>query len=161
MRDDEDGSAHDEREGKRCEAISEDADRLEKRSKTGFELVREYLESSAYMLPPSSFEFNVTTIAPIHTITKTSANSGPPSFVFPSLEPWRIVAMNVHSTSGPQRSHSFSKLFFSFGYSTCLNLLPTARTSRSCKRNESRVLTILPAHLRRIFTHECFFDWFV
>lgn len=33
----------------------------------------------AYMLPPSNFEFNVTTIAPIQTITNTCANSGPPS----------------------------------------------------------------------------------
>lgn len=31
------------------------------------------------MLPPNNLEFNVTTIDPIHTITKTSANSGPPS----------------------------------------------------------------------------------
>lgn len=66
------------------------------------------------MFPPSSFEFTVTTIAPIQTITKTSANSGPPSFIL-SEDPCKIVAINVHSTNGPHKSHSLSKLFFSFG----------------------------------------------
>lgn len=67
---------------------------------------------------------------PIHTITKTSANSGPPSFEFAdSVDPCNIlwkkeyftininffphseiqlfytyIAMKVHKTNGPQRS---------------------------------------------------------
>lgn len=32
-----------------------------------------------YIVPPSNFEFNVIIIEPIQIITKTSANSGPPS----------------------------------------------------------------------------------
>lgn len=88
-----------------------------------------------YMLPPNSFEFKVTMAAPIHTITNTWANSGPPSYC-PAEEPCNIVAMNVHSTSGPHRSpknnrdsielstmhynnlQSFSRLDFSLGYKT-------------------------------------------
>ena len=55
------------------------------------------------MFPPSSFEFNVTIIAPIHTMTNTSANSGPPSSLAVD-DPCRTVAINVHSINGPQRS---------------------------------------------------------
>lgn len=32
------------------------------------------------MFPPRSFELRVTIMEPIHTITKTSENSGPPTF---------------------------------------------------------------------------------
>lgn len=57
------------------------------------------------MLPPNNFEFNVTIIAPIHTITNTSANSGPPSYCLSvDSEPCKIVAINVHRTNGPHRS---------------------------------------------------------
>lgn len=56
-----------------------------------------------YIFPPNSFEFNVTIIAPIHTITNTCANSGPPSCPV-SEEPCNIVAINVHSIKGPHRS---------------------------------------------------------
>lgn len=34
---------------------------------------------NTYIVPPSSFEFNVIITDPIQIITKTSANSGPPS----------------------------------------------------------------------------------
>lgn len=46
-----------------------------------------------YILPPNNLEFNVTTIDPIHTITKTSANSGPPSFELNAVSegPCRIL----------------------------------------------------------------------
>lgn len=49
-----------------------------------------------YIFPPNSFEFNVTTIDPIHTITNTSANSGPPSFELSaaSVEPCNILNGN-------------------------------------------------------------------
>lgn len=60
---------------------------------------------STYILPPSNFEFSVTIIAPIQTMTKTCANSGPPSPSFSlSDDPWSIVAMNVHKINGPHRS---------------------------------------------------------
>lgn len=49
------------------------------------------------MLPPNNLEFNVTTIDPIHTITKTSANSGPPSLKLfaVSEEPCNILKQLV------------------------------------------------------------------
>jgi len=34
---------------------------------------------NTYIVPPSNFEFNVIITDPIQIITKTSANSGPPS----------------------------------------------------------------------------------
>jgi hypothetical protein len=48
---------------------------------------------STYMFPPRSLELRVTTIEPIQTITKTSANSGPPSFELSavSAEPCNIL----------------------------------------------------------------------
>lgn len=96
------------------------------------QIVKNSFASQTYMFPPNSLEFNVTTIAPIQTITNTSANSGPPSFECASFaDPCRIVAIKVHNTNGPHKSHSFKRLFFSFGQRTCLNLLPTARTSLS------------------------------
>lgn len=64
------------------------------------------------MFPPSNFEFIVTTAAPIHTSTNTSANSGPPSFELSALsvDPCRIVAMKVHSNNGPHKSPVKDKL---------------------------------------------------
>lgn len=80
------------------------------------------------MLLPNNLLFKVTIMDPIHTITKTSANSGPPSFEFAfSVDPCKIlkikylyhlnqfpfscnclkdtyIAMKVHKTKGPQRS---------------------------------------------------------
>ena len=38
--------------------------------------------SLPYIVPPNNFEFKVTTDAPSQIITKTSANSGPPSASF-------------------------------------------------------------------------------
>jgi len=35
--------------------------------------------NNTYIVPPSNFEFNVIITDPIQIITKTSANSGPPS----------------------------------------------------------------------------------
>lgn len=100
------------------------------------------------MLPPSNLAFNVTTRAPTQTITKTSANSGPPSFSSSeSLEPWSILekkiiarrkckqstytAMNVQRSKGPQRSHSLSSILLSVrrGCRTYRNLTQTALTS--------------------------------
>lgn len=37
------------------------------------------LVTSTYIVPPNNFEFNVMITEPIQIITKTSANSGPPS----------------------------------------------------------------------------------
>ncbi|KAE9526252.1 hypothetical protein AGLY_013883 [Aphis glycines] len=69
---------------------------------------------NTYIVPPSNFEFNVIITDPIQIITKTSANSGPPS-------PTCIEsAMNVQSIKGPHN------VFFSFKYKTCLNFIPTA-----------------------------------
>lgn len=62
-----------------------------------------------YIFPPRSFELRVTIIAPIHTITNTCANSGPPSFTL-SDEPWSIVAINVHKINGPHKSPETSKI---------------------------------------------------
>lgn len=59
---------------------------------------------STYMLPPRSLELSVTTADPIHTITNTSANCGPPSLMRSSELPWRTIAMNVHRSKGPHRS---------------------------------------------------------
>lgn len=80
------------------------------------------------MLPPRSLLFNVTINAPIHTMTKTSANSGPPSLesLARSEDPCKILksllihyllliiyelvrdqtymAIKVQSTSGPHKS---------------------------------------------------------
>lgn len=47
------------------------------------------------MFPPKSFEFRVTTMDPIQTITKTCANSGPPSLVSSALlEPCNTLQQN-------------------------------------------------------------------
>lgn len=57
------------------------------------------------MFPPNNLEFSVTIIEPIHTMTNTSANSGPPSLELSAvLEPCKIMAMSVHKKRGPQRS---------------------------------------------------------
>lgn len=61
------------------------------------------LLKDTYIFPPSSFEFSVTIIAPIHTITNTCANSGPPSYCVSDV-PCNIVAMNVHRINGPHKS---------------------------------------------------------
>lgn len=50
------------------------------------------------MLPPKSFEFNVTTIEPIHTITNTWANSGPPSLELFAESPCRILKQQNYKT---------------------------------------------------------------
>lgn len=55
------------------------------------------------MCPPKSLALTVTIAAPIQTITKTSANSGPPSFMS-SAVPCKIVAMNVQRIRGPHKS---------------------------------------------------------
>lgn len=65
--------------------------------------ISNYSYSFQYMLPPSSFEFKVTIIDPIQTMTKTSANSGPPSLLS-LLFPCRTVAINVHKIKGPHKS---------------------------------------------------------
>lgn len=85
-----------------------------------------------YILPPNNFEFNVTTIEPIQTMTNTSANSGPPSFELPAvLEPCKILntwsiklldkyiiytylAINVHNIKGPHRSPESTILTFNW-----------------------------------------------
>lgn len=53
-------------------------------------------EIKTYMLPPKSLEFNVTIMDPIHTITNTSANSGPPSLELSAVsdDPCNILFMN-------------------------------------------------------------------
>lgn len=66
-------------------------------------MVDSILSGDTYIFPPSSFEFSVTIIAPIHTITKTCANSGPPSYCVSDV-PCNIVAMNVHKINGPHKS---------------------------------------------------------
>ena len=44
------------------------------------------------MLPPNNLLFKVTIMDPIHTMTNTSANSGPPSFESAdSAEPCKIL----------------------------------------------------------------------
>lgn len=74
----------------------------------------------SYILPPRSFEFNVTIIAPIQTMTNTCANSGPPSFFMSgsldTLVPCSIVAINVHKINGPHKSPAkwFNKCQISF-----------------------------------------------
>lgn len=47
-------------------------------------------------MPPSSLELSVTIMAPTHTITKTSANSGPPSFEPLTLDPCNILKKVCH-----------------------------------------------------------------
>lgn len=47
--------------------------------------------------------------APIQTITNTSANSGPPSFMS-SAVPCNIVAMNVQRIRGPHKSPRVEKI---------------------------------------------------
>lgn len=54
-------------------------------------------EFITYMLPPSSLQFIVTIMAPIQTITNTSANSGPPSFAAgDESEPWSTLENKLH-----------------------------------------------------------------
>lgn len=56
-----------------------------------FKRVSKYFIVS-YIFPPNNFEFMVTIIDPIQTITNTSANSGPPSLEFASsADPCKIL----------------------------------------------------------------------
>lgn len=94
-------------------AITQNADGLEKRAtkkrkNTNSKAYAHRYFTWAYILPPSSFEFSVTIAAPIHTITNTCANSGPPSYML-SAEPCSIVAIKVQSTSGPHKSPKILK----------------------------------------------------
>lgn len=115
------------------------------------------------MFPPRSFEFNVTIADPSQTRTNTCANCGPPSAsVDDDVDPWRIVAMKVQRIRGPHKSHSFSKVNFSFGYNTCVNLTPTARMSRSwggAGRDVRRVRRV-PGNLN-IPLYQSLFNWLI
>ena len=96
----------------------------------------------------------VTTMEPSHINAKNSAKAGPPSSEneknrgtfnnrkknnycteklsqkVPACEFSNINAIKVQRISGPHRSQSDNKLFFSVGIMTCLNFIPTAFKSR-------------------------------